>query len=62
MIRKRLEVVISKNETIIAFQLLIVNFCNNLIKIPKVFKKNVDIDSKSRIVVFENIRKELQLL
>ena len=62
MIRKRLEVVIFKNETIIAFQLLIVNFCNNLIKIPKVFKKNVDIDSKSRIVVFENIRKELQLL
>ena len=62
MIRKRLEVVISKNETIIAFQLLIVNFCNNLIKIPKVFKKYADIDSKSRIVVFENIRKELQLL
>ena len=31
-------------------------------KFPKVFKKYADIDNKSRIVVFENIRKELQLL
>ena len=39
-----------------------VNFCNNIKKNPKVFQKRADIYNKSRIVVFENNRKELQWL